>query len=330
MGSFSFKKLAGDGCTVECDLSTTVSELKDAVAEKEGIDKNLIKLISKGQILKNESPVMSIYDPTGKDILVLFISKAKKSVTPAVKTPAPATPFSDVIPNGGPVGEIGEVGEVSIETPVITAPTPVTTTVVSPPTDTVEPPAPITPPTPEEEIASNPLAQAIPLLMVWLLQSSENAEAMKVILQNDEVQTQLVNSVPLRRALLEIPAVRNQILRANPQIAAIATSQEESFNALVSNPSFMQSGMTLLQEAANSSNMGGMMGAPSAEGDDGAEEDVINTQAMSSVGLTTSEQSEVQEIVAMGFSQAEVIQIYVACDKNKEMTINFLIGGGMG
>ena len=326
MGSFSFKKLNGDGCTVECDLSKTVSELKDAVAESEGVDKSLLKLISKGKILKDDDPVIDVHDPTGQNTLVLFVSKAKKKPAAPAAAPAPAPAAAPApAPAAAPASASTPAASATGGTDVTTSPTPAAVDASA--GGTGDAPAA---PTPEQQMASNPLAQALPLLMAWLLQAADNTDAMNMLLQNEEVRTQLVNSVQLRRALLELPAVRQQLLRANPQIATIATSQADSFNSLVNSPAFMRVGVSSLQAAANASGLGGMMGMGGA-GDDGstADEDVVNTQMMSSVGLTESQQAEVQEIVGMGFAQAEVIQIYVACDKNKEMTINFLLNGGM-
>lgn len=101
----------------------------------------------------------------------------------------------------------------------------------------------------------------------------------------------------LQQTLQQNPQGFLTTLLSNPHIQGMYRDNPDAFMQIVSDPNFMQHVLT----------------SPSAMSNGGT-----------SIKLSEDEMKDVQELVGLGFSQSDVIQYYMACDKNKEATASML------
>lgn len=99
-----------------------------------------------------------------------------------------------------------------------------------------------------------------------------------------------------------LPQLLQEIGQSNPQLLALISQNQQRFIDLLNAPDEPAVG-------------GGQGGAPSA-GAGGFQ-----------IQVTPEEKASIDRIVAMGFPESEVIQAFFACEKNEQLTINFLLGG---
>lgn len=103
--------------------------------------------------------------------------------------------------------------------------------------------------------------------------------------------------------------------KQNPQLLQVINSNQSEFLRIINEP----------VSAAEQQSMAAMMaGALGGEGDMDAEgPGVVNIE------LTEEDRANVDTLMAMGFSEAAVVQAYLACDKNPDLAANYLFEHGM-
>jgi hypothetical protein len=329
--TFDIQTLKGDVFKVECDSTKTVADLKSKIKEFKKMDSNL-RLVYSGAILSDSKVLVDVgYTPDKK--LIMLASKVKKK--PVVNKPTPVSTVS-ALASTATFTPTAASAPAPASAPA-SAPAPTSTPALAPtpaassPTSSVSS-ASTTTPTSGQTLQQNPLFATMPLLILQLMQLVESPDVMKKVLDDEEVKKELVKDSKYRKMLLNNPAVRTFLLKLNPQFSQLESQNPEAFKSLVEDPTFMTSGVNMLNTLAQSGMMGGLpmggqMGQTGGTGNSTAQadEDMLDQQIASSVGLTTEQMKEVDDIMGMGFSpKSYVIQIYVACDKNKESTIMLL------
>lgn len=115
----------------------------------------------------------------------------------------------------------------------------------------------------------------------------------------------------MRRQLQEHPEMLPQLLqeigRENPQLLTLISQNQEQFISLLNEPSS--------QGVGGNAGGGGGGGGPVQPAPGGG----IQIQ------VTPDEKKVIDNIIGMGFAEADVIQAYFACDKNEALTLEFLL-----
>jgi len=113
----------------------------------------------------------------------------------------------------------------------------------------------------------------------------------------------------LRQRVLENPALLQpaiqHLVENNPQLATVLTQNPE----------------LLLQ----------LLGAAGGAGDMDFEDDeeaALAAGGVQTLSLTSEEHQAVERLQALGFSQRQAVEAYIACGKNEELAANFLFEGG--
>ena len=303
------KTLSKQEYTYSYDVNKTVGEFKEYISSMmpEHPAPGLMKLILSGKVLKDEEKIEELHIDDSK-FMVMMTVKPKPKPSPATTVAPP--PTTTVVSTSAP-------------TP---APMPTPASLVAPP---VEPlvTAPSTSSSTANNLETHPMAQMIPMFIAMLAKLSESPDSYSQIFQNPEVLKQIANDPNMRNTLLNIPAVREELLRLTPEMAQLMQAQPEQFSAFISHPDFMSVGVNMLNKAQ--SEMEGLSMGNYNNGMTGGNDDVMDQQMAESVGLTPENMNDINDIMSMGFStpKSEVIQFYIACDKNKEMTISMILGG---
>lgn len=104
-----------------------------------------------------------------------------------------------------------------------------------------------------------------------------------------------------------LPQLLQEIGRSNPQLLQLISQNQAAFIALLNEPLNEGEGE---ENAAAEGVGGGVSRAPSGG---------------FQIQVTTEEKAAIDRIVAMGFPESEVIQVFFACDKNEQLTVEFLL-----
>lgn len=99
-----------------------------------------------------------------------------------------------------------------------------------------------------------------------------------------------------------LPQLLQEIGQANPQLLTLISQNQQAFIDLLNS-----------DESAPASGGGGAPQVGSAPG------------GGFQIQVTTEEKACIERIVSMGFSENEVVQAFFACDKNEQLTVNFLL-----
>lgn len=296
------------------DVNKTVGEFKEYISSMmpEHPAPGLMKLILSGKVLKDEEKIEGLNIDDSK-FMVMMTVKPKPKPSPATTVaPPPTTVVSTSAPTPAPIPTPASLVAPPVEPLVTTTPT---TDVASTSSSTAN------------NLETHPMAQMIPMFIAMLAKLAESPDSYSQIFQNPEVLKQIANDPNMRNTLLNIPAVREELLRLTPEMAQLMQAQPEQFSAFISHPDFMSVGVNMLNRAQ--SEMGGLPMGNYNDGMTGGNDDVMDQQMAESVGLTPENMNDINDIMSMGFStpKSEVIQFYIACDKNKEMTISMILGG---
>jgi len=104
-----------------------------------------------------------------------------------------------------------------------------------------------------------------------------------------------------------LPTLLQEIGQSNPQLLTLISQNQQAFIDLLNAP---DSGSA---PASGGGQGGGQSGAPGSGGG-------------FQIQVTTEEKAAIDRIVGMGFPESDVLQAFFACEKNEQLTINFLLG----
>eukprot|EP00042_Codosiga_hollandica_P024762 m.106045 g.106045 ORF g.106045 m.106045 type:complete len:316 (+) comp51670_c0_seq1:93-1040(+) len=310
----TFKTLKQAIFTVDADPSQTIGQLKQAVEAAKGEEyyADGLKLIFSGKIL-NDAQTITETNIKETDFLVVMCGKPRAQPVPTPAAPAP----------------------VPAATPVAAAPQPV----AAAPTPVAQAPAPSAAPSFPEAAITGIVEMGFPRdqVIAALRATGGNADlAIDVLMGGgfpsdavgdfggdfggDDVEggeddeSGLPEDSPLAelaqnpqfnqlRAVIQqnpelLPAILQQLAQSNPALVQLINENREDFQALLNAP----------------------VGAPAPSG--GA------PPAGTQIRVTQQEHEAIERLCAMGFDRNLVLQAYFACDKNEEMTANYLIENG--
>jgi len=101
--------------------------------------------------------------------------------------------------------------------------------------------------------------------------------------------------------LSQNPNVLLSLFAQHPEMSQLMNQYPNEIQQLISNPNFMQTVMS--------------MGSQGAFGD--------NPNVLQ-INITEDERADINELMSLGFTENEVIQVYFACNKNKEQSAAML------
>jgi UV excision repair protein RAD23 len=160
-----------------------------------------------------------------------------------------------------------------------------------------------------------------------------NGDAMNNIDLNDPNALKNISSVVkviINQDPDQLQNLLEDIEEINPEIIEFIKNNENEFKNLISKPIANEDIMVFNQ----------LMGGAEEEGNE--EDELVaegihnilgnaanfntnmNTNLTANVNFTQSERESIERIKALGFSEMDVVQAFIACDKNEEMTANFL------
>lgn len=113
-----------------------------------------------------------------------------------------------------------------------------------------------------------------------------------------------------------LPQVLQQISQGNPDLFQQISNNHEAFLSLVNNAqSARTSGAS--GNSGNASGTGGASAAPQGQARQ-------NADGRIEMRVTQQEREAINRLMALGVSEIEAVQAYMACDKNEELAANFL------
>ncbi|XP_038049659.1 UV excision repair protein RAD23 homolog A-like [Patiria miniata] len=154
------------------------------------------------------------------------------------------------------------------------------------------------------------------------------AENPLAFLKDSPVFIQMRQAVQTDPAMLQ--TVIQQLGQANPELLQLITQHQEQFIAMLNEPLPETAGQTGGQvgsqpagettpQSGGQTTAGQPVGRPVGEGPPQAPPGVHY------ISLTEQERQSVEMLQALGFSQEEVLQIYLACEKNENLAANLLL-----
>jgi len=111
-----------------------------------------------------------------------------------------------------------------------------------------------------------------------------------------------VNEHPnIAQILSQNPNILLGLIAQHPQMGQLFSQYPNEIQELVSNPNFIQTAMSM-----------------GSQGVFGNNPDVLQ------INITEEERNDINELMSLGFTENEVIQVYFACNKNKEQAATML------
>ena len=293
-----------------CKCDDTILTVKQKISDEiENMNPDRIKLIYKGAVLDNNKLLSSIDSTDGTiNYFVMMITKEKKPVQVR-----PQSPVKNQEPNNTN-DDSSTNAVVGNESDLDTIPTPVNN-------------LPLEPTEKQIQIKDHPLASIIQILMMQILQATSSNETIISLLADKTIAEKLANNQTIVAILLEIPEVRQMLLTSSPEIKQLFDMHKDQFESLISHPDFIKYGLQVLESLKNTQGGGmpnNLFGDMSHMTDD-----MLDDQMAPTYDLSDEDNTNVNDIVSMGFMQSkqEIIQMYVASGKNKELTISMLLDG---
>lgn len=329
---------------IDVDDDENVQSIKSKIQTEQNNDPKLepsiSKLIWKGKILKNEQTVKDA-GINEKGFFVIMPGKPVASSTPA--TPVQTTEVQESTTETVATTEGGDT-VVDAEQAVIPPVQP-----NEPVVETTEAPAPTTPQVQvSDDLLANIVALGIPPEKARL--------ALQVSQGNPDIAVELIMSGNLEKALVEAAATSQTVERAQttPQHLSNTQSPVPSSNPLAylaNNPTFQQmlnvvrqnpqllpqvmnqiqqSNPQLLSQIQNNHeaflellNQEGT--TPAAQPTGGTQQQGRQQGETIQIEVTVQDKEAIQRLMALGVSELEAAQAYLACDRNEEQAANFLL-----
>ena len=302
--------------------SVTVKELKVAIEQKHGFDSNQLKLLFNGVIL-DDTKTLASYNIKDEFVIIMMNTKIKPKNVPV---PQPEQPKPQEIPK--------------------------TTAEVPKPQETkpVEQPRPVAPP--------KDYSKEVQTLVEMGFVKSEAEAAIKAAKGNVDIaveflysgipqnlpedpvpghedqggpRTQLQKIASIFKVLCsQDPSALERLLhtlqQASPETMNLIKENEEEFKNLLTQPLTQEDIQDFNEMQSMFSNVQGGQGAGMGGGSNvhpGARPGTVQ------IRLTKEEGEAVKRLMDLGFTQSEVIQAYLACDRNEEYAANFLFENRM-
>lgn len=301
--------------------AVTVKDLKVAIEQKHGFDSNQLKLLFNGVVL-DDTKTLASYNIKNEFVIIMMNTKIKPKNVPV---PQPEQPKPQEVP------------KTTTEVPKPQEPKP------------VEQPKPVAPP--------KDYSKEVQTLVEMGFVKSEAEAAIKAAKGNVDIaveflysgipqnlpedplpgqegqtgpRTQLQKLASIFKVLCsQDPSALERILhtlqQTSPETMNLIKENEEEFKNLLTQPltqedindfQEMQSMFTNIQQGG--AGMGG-----GSQVHPGARPGTVQ------IRLTKEEAEAVKRLMDLGFTQSEVIQAYLACDKNEEYAANFLFENRM-
>jgi len=298
--TYKIKTLSGDKFEIPCDESGTVLDLKEKIAQlKNTIVTDKMKLIFFGNILKNDAKLIDIEYTDDKQMVVMLPPKTLVKNSDSLKNNKVEEKEDNKLelssintdPNVQPLQQLNTNTNTDIQ--------------IQQPLDA------------DSNVQTQqPDAAIMPLIMLQLMRIVQQPDMFKQLLQNTSFMDRLINTSEFRQILLNHPEFRFEILRSDPRLNQFITQNENEFRRIVTANDFLENGFQMMENIENT------LGMDTQQYSDGPTADQVQ------IDITDEDKNNIEEIMMMleSVSQDEVIQTYVACGKNKEMTINTLLG----
>ena len=300
--------------------AVTVKDLKVAIEQKHGFDSNQLKLLFNGVVL-DDTKTLANYNIKDEFVIIMMNTKIKPKNVPVSQ---PEQPKPQEAPK--------------------------TTTEVPKPQETkpVEQPKPVAPP--------KDYSKEVQTLVEMGFVKSEAEAAIKAAKGNVDIaveflysgipqnlpedpisgqegqggpRTQLQKIASIFKVLCsQDPSALERILhtlqQASPETMNLIKENEEEFKNLLTQPLTQEDIHDFQEMQSMFSNIQGGQGSGMGGGvQPGARPGTVQ------IRLTKEEGEAVKRLMDLGFTQSEVIQAYLACDKNEEYAANFLFENRM-
>ena len=174
-------------------------------------------------------------------------------------------------------------------------------------------------------------------IFVNLIKMAEDSNKMAEHLNDINLLKTMMKDVKISHTLMALsPELRKKMVESNPQIKQIINQYPNEYKEVIEDPELLQKGQVAfnktLQLLQQQMGMGGMgMDMMNSGGEESIYENQMNTgmnedsSLGSTLGLNDEDMKEVNEITNItGRSKQEVMQVYVVCEKNKELAINMI------
>lgn len=161
-------------------------------------------------------------------------------------------------------------------------------------------------------------------MFIELFNKTESPDCLIEILDNKEVRDELLKDIKIRHTLLSLSTLlRKKILEKNERIKSVSENHPEEYKEVVEDPDMIKKGQDALAQLQQLSGlmpgMGGNLPIP------GMGPQVNPSYQQPQLELSEEDRANIDEIVMItGKSKMEVEEIYFACEKNKELTVNML------
>ena len=151
-----------------------------------------------------------------------------------------------------------------------------------------------------QSISNNPVEQQLvnPPINSENQENDENEENQEDDEDYEDIEDDTHN---IANMLGQNPNILLGLIAQHPQMSQLFNQYPNEIQELISNPNFMQ---TVLS-----------MGSQGAFGDNPNE---------IQINITEEERNDINELMSLGFTENEVIQVYYACNKNKEQAASML------
>jgi hypothetical protein len=301
---YKVKSIKAGENTIPAEGIKTVKDLGDKIKEITGTDKEL-KIIFSGKVLDPETDITTI--GYKEEFYFVYIEMKPKTVSLE-------QPKIEIVPEHFPEGDIEEQTEEEFE-------------------DEHNEPNQNTSLFGSQSSESQPPTELLNLIkqstyasmFIELFNQTETPDSLIEILDNKEVRDELLKDIKIRHTLLSLSTLlRKKVLEKNEKIKSVSENHPEEYKEVVEDPDMIRKGQDALAKLQQLSGlmpgMGGNLPMPGM-----GQQLNPSYQQQPQLELSEEDKENIDEIVMItGKSKMEVEEIYFACDKNKELTVNML------